>query len=81
MGLFKINWDFYFPLYGMDQTCKSNKFISAYDFVSLKGKSSHLFTITEPGIKAVTAGQTLPFKLGLSSETSSVISSRDSVWF
>lgn len=40
-----------------------------------------MFTISEPGIKTVTAGQTLPFKLGFSSETPSVTSSRDSVWF
>lgn len=44
-------------------------------------KSNHLFMITEPGIKAVAAGQTLPFKLGLSRETPSIISRRDSVRF
>lgn len=48
---------------------------------SLKQKSNHLFMITEPGIKAVAAGQTLPFKLGLSREMPSIISRRDSVRF
>lgn len=58
-----------------------NKFRFVSESVPLKQKSSHLLTITELGIKAVAAGQTLPFKLGLSKETPSVISRYSILYF